>query len=194
MTRHSTTGRWPPASKLRKMSLEEVHAFYRAHEGEFVAVPLDGEYAFLRIARKARFALYGFKAATIPPLEEIEKHRILCILGGSPEAMASGHWRVIGRKPLEPALLMPVKYFRHPQGSVYVDIYKEGEFKPYAGEDLTKLECLAAWEPRHIEERLRNHIAGRPDLGTERSKVPRELADRLYREYWARQKSTNTKS
>lgn len=169
------------------MSLEEAHAFYRAHEGEFVAVPLDGEFAFIRIAWKVRFALYDIKAAAIPPLEEIEKHPILCILGGSPDAMISGRWRIIGQKPLEPTLLAPVKVFRHPQGSSYVDIYEEGEFKPYAGEDLTKMECLASWEPRHIEERLRNHFAGRPDPATESSKVPRELAERLYREYWARQ-------
>jgi hypothetical protein len=174
------------------MSLEEVHAFYRAHEGEFVAVPLDEEYGFLRIARKARFALYDFKASTIPSLEEIEKHRILCVLGGSPEAMASGHWKIIGQKPLEPELQLPIKYFRHPQGSSQVDIYEEGEFKPYAGEDLTKLECLASWEPRRVEERLRSHFAGRPDLGTERMKVPRELAERLYREYWARQGKEKT--
>jgi hypothetical protein len=187
MKRKASMSRWPPLSRLRKFTREEAQAFGRAHEGEFVAIPLDGEFGFLRIARKTRFGLYDFKASAIPPLEEIERHRILCVLGGSPEAMASGRWRIIGQKPLEPELLMPVKYFRHPKGTTYLDIYEEGEFKPYAGEDLTKMECAASWEPRHIEERLRNHFADRPDPATESAKVPRELAERLYREYWARQ-------
>jgi len=187
MRRKTSMSRWPPVSKLCNMTGEELQAFYRAHEGEFVAIPLDEGFGFLRIARKALYAFYDFKASTIPPLEEIEKQRILCILGGSPEAVASGRWRVIGRKHLEPVLSQPVKFFRHPQGSDYLDIYEDGEFKPYAGEDLTKLEQLVAWSAPYVEQRLRCHFSGVRDDNTESLKVPRELADRLYREYRARQ-------
>lgn len=173
--------------KLVNLTREEHAAFCALHEGEFVAIPIDDAFGFARLARKLRTALYDLRLPSVPSLEQIERAPILCTIGAVPIAMASKRWKVIGQKPLEQALLAPVKVFRHPQGSSYVDIYEEGEFKPYAGEDLTKMECLAAWEPRHVEERLRNHFAGRPDPTTESSKVPRKLAERLYREYWARQ-------
>lgn len=173
--------------KLVNLTREEHAAFCALHEGEFVAIPLEGKFGFARLTKKLRIALYDLELPSVPPLEQIERAPILCRIGAVPIGIASKRWRVIGRKPLEPALLAPVKFFRHPQGSTYVDIYEGGEFKPYAGEDLTKMECVASWEPRHVEERLRNHFAGRPDPGTESLKVPRELAERLYREYWARQ-------
>jgi hypothetical protein len=70
---------------------------------------------------------------------------------------------VIGHRALEPALEHPVKYFRQDIVTSAVDIYQDGEFYPWAGEDLTKLERLAAWEAAHVESRLRNHFAGKPD-------------------------------
>ena len=96
-------------------------------------------------------------------------------------------WTVIGQEPLEEKLAQPPVFVRNPEGSDYIDIYSEGEFRPYAGEDLTKIDSAAVWdEPSHVEERLLNQLTGKPCRFARGARVRPELAERVYREYWAK--------
>ena len=180
--------RWYSRRRMRQMSREEFYAHLREHAGEFIAIPLDGGFAYARHREKLNFAFYDLKTPELASIAEIKQRPILFTIGSPPDPLASKRWKVIGHEPLEPPLREPVKYFRHPQGTEFLDIYVEGRFQPYAGEDLSKLEPLASWDRAdQIEDRLRKHFAGERDDHIERSKVPRELAERLCREYWARQ-------
>jgi len=169
------------------MSRDERAAYRREHLGEFIAVPIQQGFAFARFRGGIDFAFYDICSAELLPIDQIKHQPVLFTLGCSADSLAKGAWKVIGQEPLEPDLAAPPKYVRNPAGSDYVDIYCGGEFRPYAGEDLTKLEPCAVWDtPEQVEERLRLHFAGQPYPWSERVKVPRELAERLYREYWAK--------
>lgn len=139
--------------------------------GSFVAIPLNGEYGFGRVAREARIACYDIKAPSILPIAQIKKAPVLFIVGVDFDAYTSGRWQIIGKEPLEPSLASPVKFFRQDFFTGAIDIYLEGEFQPYAGEDLNKLERLVSWSDHRVEDRLRNHFAGLPDPNTEHLKV-----------------------
>lgn len=179
-----TRPRWYSKSRLRKMSREEDEIYWREHRGEFIALPVGDGFAFARSVAPANFAFYDLHAAETPALEQIKRSKLLFVLCCSTDSLMRGRWKVIGHEPLEQELAVPDKKFRHPWGSQYVDIYTEGEFRPYAGEDLSKLEPCAVWDdPAQVEERLRRHFNGEPDYLVDR--VPRALAERLFREYWA---------
>ena len=185
--------KWKPAKTLSRMTRAEMQAFDDEHEGDFIAIPIDGAFCFGRFLPKSGFAFYELRAKTVPRLAEIEKSPILFILSVSFEAMTSGRWRMIGNKPLGETLSVPVKYFRHPRGSDYVDIYVDGKFQPYAGEDLTKMECLAAWSAKNVESRLKCHFNGTLDDQTEHFRILRERAEKFRREYFERQAALNAK-
>ena len=175
------------------MTREEMQAFQDEHKGDFVAVPLDSKFGFGRYIRSASFAFYDLLSSAMPPLEEIEKAPVLFIMPVEFHAMISGHWRMIGNRPLNESLSAPIKYFRHPFGTDFLDIYVGGKFQPYAGEDLTTMECLAVCGPRHVEDRLRCHFAGQRDEATERFKIPHERAEKFRREYFEQQRAAGKK-
>ena len=185
--------RWKGKKNLPRLGREGWLAFQNQHRGEFFTVPLDGEYGFGRYLGSITFAFYDLKSPKILPLEEIERQPVLFVIGSGIDAMFSGHWKVIGQKPLPPELQAPIKFFHHPRGTDYVGIYLDGEFYPYAGEDLTKMESVNSCDHPLVEERLRSHFAGRPDLNAQRYSVPRELAERLRREYFERQAASGEK-
>lgn len=179
--------RWILDTTLGRKTRQEREAYRRAHLGEFIAVPLRQGFAFARYRGDGDFSFYDFCAPDIRPIDEIKRHPILFTLCCSSERLAKGVWKVIGQEPLEPELAEPPRYVQHVHGTDFIRIYYDGKFWPYAGEDLTKLEPCAVWDtPEQVEERLRLHFIGRPYPWSERQKVPLELAERLYREYWAK--------
>jgi len=177
--------KWRLAKPFSRMTREEMQTFDVEHAGDFVAVPLGDEFAFGRFLPARGFAFYDLKLPQVPPLDEIERSPVLFIVHVELHAVTSGRWRVVGNRRLPELLSAPVKYFRHPMGSDFLDIYVGGKFQPYAGEDLTKMEMLAVWGPRHVERRLLCHFAGVRDDHTEEMRIPRGRADRFRREYFA---------
>lgn len=157
--------------KPSRMSRAEFREFLDSIIGSFVAIPLNGEFGFGRVAREGRLACYDLKSQNILPIDRIKQVPILFLVGLHFDSYFAEGWRFIGKAPLEPFLDRPVKFFRQDFFTGAIDIYLEGEFQPYAGEDLTKMERLSSWEAHHVEARLRNHFAGLPDPGTERGKV-----------------------
>lgn len=179
--------RWLARSTRRRMSREEHEAYWQSHRGEFIAIPLGEHFGFARYLSGCEFAFYNLLSSTIPPVEEIKSREVLFILCCSSDHLMKKIWTVIGQEPLEGELALPPVAVRNPEGSDYIDIYSEGEFRPYAGEDLTKLDILAVWdEPSHVEERLLNQLTGKPCRFARGARVRPELAERAYREYWAK--------
>lgn len=108
--------------------------------------------------------------------------------------MVTGRWRMIGNKPLDKTLSAPIKYFRNPRGTGYIDVYVDGKFQPYAGEDLTKMERLSVWNAKTVENRLRCHFNGSLDDETEHNKILREDAEKLRRKYFERQQAAGNRN
>ena len=156
--------------KPRRYTREDHRRYLDRVVGNFLAIPLDGEFAFGRIVNKALLACYDLKSPTIPSIETIAKAPVLFIVGVDFIDLKSDRWKVIGKKPLEPHLAVPVKFFRQDIFTLHVDIYIEDKFVPYAGEDLSKMERLSAWSAKHVEMRLRHHFAGTLDPETEKDK------------------------
>ncbi len=184
--------KWKPSKPLARMTLEEMRAFQEEHKGDFIAVPLENEFGYGRNICGSSFGFYDLLRDMPPSLEEIEKARMLFIVPVEFRVMTSGHWRLLGNRPLGKALDVPVKYFRYRPN--FVDIYVGGRFQPYAGEDLTTMERLVVWSARHVEERLQCHFNGSVDEQTKAFMIPREETEKFQREYVERQRAGGEKS
>lgn len=169
------------------MDRAQYQAYSDSHRGEFIALPVGSGFAFARCRSSIDFAFHDFHAPDVRSIEEIKRHPILFTLCCNSGYLAKGLWKVIGCEPLEPALAATILYAQNPWGSDFVEICADGRLRPYAGEDLTKLERLLIWDnPDQVEERLRKHFAGERDDRADTYRVRPELGERLYREYWAK--------
>ena len=160
----------PRRKKPGGMSIQDCRAYLAEHVGDFYAIALEGRYAFGRMVRRGELACYDLMSPTILDLDAIEKAPILFIVPVMRDCFVSPGWQLLGNRPLAGELLKPVMHFREDPITGFVDIDEEGEFRPYADEDLSKLERVAGWSAWHIESRLRDHFAGRPNQIVDRLK------------------------
>ena len=143
------------------MSSRRFQAFLDKRIGDFLAIPLDGKFCFARIAHKGDLACYEIISDTIPPLETVARASVLFTVGVNYDEYVTDRWKIIGHKPLEGHLNQPQKFYREDPITKKIDIYFDGKFFPVTDEDVSKLECAAAWSADNIEARLRKHFAGR---------------------------------
>jgi hypothetical protein len=183
--------KWVLPKPKGQMARVDWDAFEAEHLGDFIVLPIEHDlYGFGRILSVASMGFYDLISPAIPPLEELETRRFLFVVPAEGWPIRSGRWKVIGNRPLPDALRTPIAYYLNPPGTDFVEIIEGNKIRPYAGEDLTKMERFVGLAPWSVEERIRSHFAGRPDFETELDRIPVELAKRRYREYWERHGKT----
>jgi hypothetical protein len=159
---------------------EDVVMGKRRLEGQVVKIDLkDGTCCFARVLKRPLFAFYGklYNINDSPSLDEICILPIIFKIDVMTYAISREIWQVIGRVPLTDDLKEIPKFFKQDMMSDELFIYHEiPELAPsyqvqatYA--EIQGLECAAVWDPEYVEERLRDHFAGRSDKWVEDIKI-----------------------
>lgn len=170
----STEFKRPKLPDFRMMSSEEIRRFFDQFEGVFFAIPLDGQFCFGRVLRHTITACYDRLSPTILPIDEIEHLPILFRSTGAISAVLGGRrWKLLGKKPLTGEVAKPSKFFRETYLAGVIDIYCDGVYQPYAGEDLSQIDSLGIATPWHVERSLRWHFTGEREVRFRRRFNPR---------------------
>jgi hypothetical protein len=137
--------------------------------GDFVKIKLDEcHHAYARVLEKALFAFYDAFTDKGLSLEEIKARPILFKIWVMNVAVTSGRWEIIGNAPLEKNLLeQPYFFKKDPLSPKSLSIYHEGNERPATLEECKNLECAAVWDAEHVEDRLRDHYAGKSNKWVE---------------------------
>lgn len=137
----------------------------RRRPGNFLAIPDgSGRWFFGRELREGVVALYDLRSSLLLIPEQIVGSAILFKIPVMNYAITKNLWTVIGWLPLEPTLAKPVDFFMQDAMNGRFSIYREGgRIVPATRAEIEGLEREAAWEPEHVEDRLRDHYAGRPN-------------------------------
>ena len=148
---------------MARSKLQKVRS-PRQREGDVFAIAL-GElgFAFGRICAGGDHAYYDVLAVNVPPLDEIVNRPIIFRVPVARDALAAGGWRILGNVPLGGDLARPAVYRHQPVGSKQAFRYSAGTSVAASAAEVAPLETLATWFSMHIEQRLRNHFANRPD-------------------------------
>lgn len=143
--------------------------------GDVVRINLgDGFHSYARVLEEGLFAFYGCRVSEEElSIDRIIASPILFYAAVMDYAVKKGRWPVVGHAPLGDVLLNPPPRFM--QDALRKDrfrIYeKGGKIRPATKEECIGLERTAAWDPDHIEDRLRDHYAGRKNKWVESLKI-----------------------
>jgi hypothetical protein len=149
----------------------------RASKGPKVRKLKFGPGAVLRVDLDSQWHTYARILARIPmiafydccvsaPVEDclaIVMRPVLFVLAVGRGA-SKGHWPKIGDVPLETApILIPDQFMQDIITGACEIVDEVFNSRPARPEECIALERAAVWDPAHVEERLRDHYAGRPN-------------------------------
>ena len=142
--------------------------------GSVVKVPLgDGGFAFGQMLKTPEYAFFDLRATEDVGVDAIVRRAVLFRLWVMRYAHSTGRWTKIGSAPLSEELTRSV--YRFKQDSINpsdIHLYKDGkEGAQVSAAECSGLECAAVWDPDHVEHRLRDHFAGRPNKWAESLRV-----------------------
>jgi Immunity protein 26 len=137
--------------------------------GDIAKIDLgDGFHTYARVLEDPSFAFYDARVTGDLPINQIIELPILFYLPVTKAAIQGGAWMVIGSAPLDDATLNPPPTFM--QDALNKDafeIYENGDVRPATKDECVGLERTAVWSPCHVEDRLRDHYAGRKNIWVE---------------------------
>jgi Immunity protein 26 len=136
----------------------------KLERGAVLCVSLDRQWhTYARILKYPKIAFYDCRVAAPEDLLTIAKRPVLFVLAVGGRAHKD-HWPVIGHVPLETAPVPIPDQFMQAIGSGACRIVDEF-FNSRAAQpqECVALERVAVWDPKHVEERIRDHYAGRPN-------------------------------
>lgn len=146
----------------------------RRRLGDFLKIPLEGgKHAYARVLAEPLVAFYDVQTDRDLDPREICALPVLFRVWVMNNATTSGRWKRVGNLPLEPALLEEPFFFK--QDALRPDefsLYRSGKEVPATKEQCRGLERAAVWGFEHVEDRLRDHFAGRPNKWVNNVKLP----------------------
>jgi hypothetical protein len=127
----------------------------------------DGLYSYGRVRTSPYITFYDHRTdAPDDDLDAIVSKPALFTVAVSHSAFKrNGGWKVIGHRPLEPQLQQPILNVRQPLGDPprFEIVDDAGRSRPATFDECKELEPLAVWEQQHVEDRIVDHYAGRPN-------------------------------
>lgn len=141
---------------------------FKRQVGDVIEIPLgDNRYGYGRILEDPLYAFYDVSTERHLAVEEVVGLPILFKIWVRDEAVKNQIWKIIGNKPLQSDLLEVPKFFKKDPINKKLSIYWKGKEVSASKEECAGLECAAVWDAEHVEDRLRDHFAGKPNRWVE---------------------------
>jgi hypothetical protein len=134
--------------------------------GSVVEIPLgDGSSAFAQMLDSPEYAFFDLRSQRAVDPAEVVRHTVLFRLWVMRYAHSKGRWLKIGKAEVPDDLTTPVYRYRQDMiNPSRIELTYHGEDGPRVSiDDCEGLECAAVWDPDHVEDRLRDHFADRPN-------------------------------
>jgi hypothetical protein len=148
----------------RKGDLDMPGTRQRRIVGAILKVPLDERrHTYAQTLNEADFAFFDARTDKELPIHDIISRPVLFREAVHKSAWNTGRWKRVGKAPLTPELSKPVpKFIQDKLQPDRFSIYLGGDIRPATKEECVGLQQCSVWDGPNIEERLRDHYAGRP--------------------------------
>ena len=140
----------------------------RRRVGDIVKITLEsGSFCFGRVLQEPLMAFYDLNVPMIPDIDSIISARIIFKVWVMRRAITSGRWQIIGNREVDAETACVPVFFKQDAVSKTFSKYFDDKEIPATGKECLGLERAAVWDPEHIEDRLRDHFAGRSNVWVE---------------------------
>ena len=141
--------------------------------GDILRITLeDGFHSYARIITSTMLAFHDCRTQDELSVEDIIALPVMFMLSVHNSALAQPNWNIMGNAPLKDALLRsPPRFVQDALHKDRFRIYEDDEFRSATREECVGLERFSVWDASHVEDRLRDHYAGRPNKWVESLKI-----------------------
>lgn len=137
----------------------------KSTSGDIVRVKIDETcHTYARVLNHSDLAFYDLVSEQeVEALNSIVSRPVLFRAIVNYRGVEGGLWPIIGNLPLEDSLQNSIYYLTDVTDPNYFRICENGEIRDATVEECKGLEVHAIWDPVHIEQRLKDHYAGKPN-------------------------------
>lgn len=141
-------------------------------EGAILELCIDNQYyVYAQILGKAGYAFFDFASnKRMQEFKILQTREVLFILSVYNDVVTRGKWRKVGKLPIREDLqTQPLQYIQDIHYPDRFELYdpNTGEITKATREQCEGLECAAVWEASHVEDRIRDHYLGVPNIWVE---------------------------
>ncbi len=140
----------------------------KPQEGDVLEIPLpEGQIAYGRVLKSPLVAFYAVRTKVPLTIEQALASPVAFKVWAILSAVKSGRWRIVGHAPLEDALKTTPTFYKVDSITKALGLYHAGKTEPATVEQCADLECAAVWSAQHLEDRLADFFADRPNKWVE---------------------------
>lgn len=152
-----------------RRSVGDRVAAQRWVRGAIVRIPLgENRFGAAQMLDLPEYAFFDTQASGDLTAAEIVQRPVLFRIWVHRKSYSQGRWQKIGTAPVSEVLDQPVERFNQdPLAPSQIAIHFGRQVRPGTPEECEALERAAVWEPEHVEDRLRDHYANRPNKWVE---------------------------
>ena len=127
-----------------------------------VALP-SGGFAYGMIVDPPLAVFFDARFTHRPALADMLRQPAAFRIWVMDSCLAKGHWPVIAATPVPEPLRDKPTFFKFDRIARTFSLYRDGHETPATQDQCVGLECAAVWSAEHVESRLDDHFAGRPN-------------------------------
>lgn len=140
----------------------------RVTPGAILEIHTHDKFYYAQILQSKGCAFFNLER--IKPLEDYSillNAPVLFIIAVYHDVITKGKWVKVGEMKIREGLKTePYQFIQDTLNSDSFELYNPntGEIIPATKEEAKGLECAAVWEAEHVESRLRDYYAGKPNV------------------------------
>ncbi len=136
----------------------------KTEAGNIFEIPLgDGGLVYGIVIKSPLAAFFDSRFTERPSLDLIVSQPVAFRIWIMDAALGKHGWKVIGSAPVPEALATPAVFYKFDSIARKFSLYSSPNETPATREQCIGLESAAVWSACHVESRLADHFAGRPN-------------------------------
>ncbi len=143
--------------------------------GAILEIKIENNYYYAQILGKSACVFFDFFSdKQIKDFSILRDKPILFIIAVYNDIITNGHWLKVGNLEIREELkVLPMQFIQDTLKPDKYELYNpnNGEISPASKQECIGLECAAVWEAKHVEERILDFYAKRPNIWVEKMKV-----------------------
>lgn len=144
----------------------------RQKVGQVLRIPLgDGTYGYCQMVDKVTHAFFDYRDEGEGNVEKILKAPMIFKCTVDSYIINKGYWKILDVRTVREDLKKYERGFSYNPFHNHYQIFEKGQgFVSATYEEIKDMEPFASWTHNGVEQRLRDHFAGRPNYDWEHSR------------------------